>query len=424
MKTFFNLLAICIALCLIFLHVLVALPYVVGVYGVLVVSYVVGKIVAAEVYRFRLARTPKLQVVGQRCDVAIAFYNEKPDLLRSSVNSILGQAKIVIGKVVLVDDGSLSPDTADAMRSWFSNDPRVDVVRNEVNRGKRHALGLAIERLESPYVALLDSDTVLEPEALANLIARMYPDIQAVTANIKALNRVNLLSNLIDARYRNAFMVERSAQSLVKSVLCASGVLTVYRSQFLQEVRHEWESQTYLGKPVQFGDDRRLTALALRRGGAIIAIDSVASTEVPTHPWQFVKQQLRWNKSFLRESVLAVRDFGVLTWVGFFSFMKLFFWFFYLSTIANVVIFDRHLGAWSLGLIWIAYVIASGLFRNISVIIREPRLVLLAPIYSLLHVLLLAPLRLVALATILDTRWGTRDAEGVRDRAKPMPAAE
>lgn len=42
---------------------------------------------------------------------------------------------------------------------------------------------------------------------------------------------------------------------------------------------------------------------------------------------------------------------------------------------------------------------------------REPQLIVLAPLYSLLHVVILTPLRLVALATLLDTRWGTREAE-------------
>ncbi|PRD40338.1 hypothetical protein C5748_27570, partial [Phyllobacterium phragmitis] len=107
-----------------------------------------------------------------------------------------------------------------------------------------------------------------------------------------------------------AFMVERAAQSVMGAALCASGVLSVYRSDFLRAVKNEWMEQRFLGEAVHFGDDRRLTALALQRGRVIIALDAVASTQVPTSPVHFIKQQLRWNKSFLRESVLAVKGFG------------------------------------------------------------------------------------------------------------------
>jgi len=39
------------------------------------------------------------------------------------------------------------------------------------------------------------------------------------------------------------------------------------------------------------------------------------------------------------------------------------------------------------------------------------RLIVLAPLKRLLHVVILTPLRLVALVTLLDTRWGTREVE-------------
>jgi hyaluronan synthase len=295
------------------------------------------------------------------------------------------------------------------VKKVFADDPRVLVLRHEQQTGKRHALGVAFDHLVAPFAALLDSDTVLEPQALSYLLAAMDENTAAVTANIRALNRnANWLSRIIDARYRSAFMVDRAAQSVMGSALCASGVLSVYRSGFLRDVKAEWMEQRFLGQTVHFGDDRRLTALALKRGWVIIALDAIASTQVPTNPIQFMKQQLRWNKSFLRESVLAVRDFGVLSVPGLLSFAELFFWLFYLSTIVNIMIFDPVVGSWSLLAIWLAYVLAAGLFRNITLILREPRLILLAPLYSLAHVLILTPLRLVALVTMWDTRWGTR----------------
>ena len=404
-----NLVAIAAAAAIILAHLVLPNGLVIPLYGVLVIGYVIGKMVLAEIYRLHVARRVQRDTSGLSIDTAIAFYNEDPHLLEACIRSVLAQQDVQLGRVIAVDDGSKSLSTFNHVKGVFADDPRVLVVRQEEQAGKRHALGLAFDQLAAPYAALLDSDTVLEPRALSHLLAPMDQDTAAVTANIRALNRdVNWLSRMIDARYRNAFMVERAAQSVMGSALCASGVLSVYRSGFLREVKTEWMEQHFLGQTVHFGDDRRLTALALQRGRVVIALDAVASTEVPTNPVQFMKQQLRWNKSFLRESVLAVRDFGVLSFPGLLSFAELFFWFFYLSTIANILIFDPVVGSWSIVAIWFAYVMAAGLFRNVTLILREPRLLLLAPLYSVAHVLILTPLRLVALATIWDNRWGTR----------------
>jgi hyaluronan synthase len=404
-----DLLAIAAASAIILAHLVLPHGLVIPLYGILVIGYVVGKMILAEIYCLHSARRVPRDTTELSIDTAIAFYNEDPSLLEACIRSVLAQQNIRLGRVIAVDDGSESEAAFDHVKRVFADDPRVLVLRNEQQVGKRHALGLAFDRLAMPYAALLDSDTVLEPRALSHLLAAMDEDTAAVTANIRALNRdTNWLSRIIDARYRSAFMVERAAQSVMGSALCASGVLSVYRSSFLRAVKPEWIDQHFLGQPVHFGDDRRSTALALQRGRVIIALDAVAFTQVPTNLIQFMKQQLRWNKSFLRESGLAVRDFGVLSFPGLLSFAELFFWFFYLSTIANILIFDPIVGSWSILAIWLAFVLAAGLFRNMTLILREPRLILLAPLYSLAHVLILTPLRVAALLTIRDNRWGTR----------------
>lgn len=404
-----DVIALAAAAAVILAHLVLPHGVVIPLYGILVIGYVVGKMILAEIYRLHSARRERPDISGLSIDTAIAFYNEDPQLLEACIRSVLTQRDVQLGRVIAVDDGSKSPETFDHITTVFADDPRVLVLRHDQQIGKRYALGLAFDQLTAPYAALLDSDTVLDPSALSHLLSAMDQDTAAVTANIRALNRdVNWLSRIIDARYRSAFMVERAAQSVMGSALCASGVLSLYRSNFLQEVKSEWVDQRFLGQSVHFGDDRRLTALALQRGRVIIALDAIAFTQVPTHPIQFGKQQLRWNKSFLRESVLAVRDFGVLSFPGLLSFSELFFWFFYLSTIGNLLIVDPIVGSWSLMAIWLAYVLAAGLFRNVTLILREPGLILLTPLYSLAHVLILTPLRVVALLTIWDNRWGTR----------------
>lgn len=409
LKSLLNVLALLVAVAIFLLDVFLDVRWVIGIYGLLILGYVSFKLLSSELYRRREAAPASIVDEAKECDVAIAFYNEDPQLLVRSVRSILAQRGVKLGNIVVVDDGSRSTQTLTELQKEFATTSNVILVRSEVNEGKRHALARGFRFVRAPHVALVDSDTILEPDALAHMLRRMGPGVNVVTANIRALNaQENWLTKLIDARYRNAFAIERAAQASLRSVLCASGVLSVYRTEVIRSHMGEWVNQRFLGRPVQIGDDRRLTSFALRTGGSVIALDAIAYTLVPNNLKQFLRQQLRWNKSFLRESVLSIKDFGVLRWPGFLSFVELFFWVFFLINTAHAVFFDRTLGIGTLSITWIAYVLTSGILRNITLIYREPRLVFAVPLYSLLHVVVLSPLRLVSLLTIVDTRWGTR----------------
>jgi hyaluronan synthase len=316
-KTFLSIISIFVALIIFSLHIYFKLPFVIGIYGGLVFSFVAFKIISAELFHKKQKTLKTIETKSLSCDVAMAFYNEKPELLIESIESILTQENVTINKVFIVDDGSQSDESILKLRTRFSEIPNVVLLRHETNQGKRHALATCFKQLSSDYTALADSDTILDSHAISNMMKYMTNDISVITANIRALNPTeNWLTKLIDARYRNAFTIERAAQSTFKSVLCASGVLSLYRSDILRKNSAEWTNQTFLSRPVQIGDDRRLTSIALRSGGSIIALDAIAYTQVPRKISIFIKQQLRWNKSFIRESILQVlgRQFLWTTW--------------------------------------------------------------------------------------------------------------
>jgi cellulose synthase/poly-beta-1,6-N-acetylglucosamine synthase-like glycosyltransferase len=113
---------------------------------------------------------------------------------------------------------------------------------------------------------------------------------------------------MIAGRYWNAFSIERKALSGFGIVTCCSGVLSAYRRSFLANHLQEYTSQRFLGEECTYGDDRHLTNLLLRDGWRIHFVqNAVCYTEVPTTYKQFFKQQLRWKKSFIRESIIALR---------------------------------------------------------------------------------------------------------------------
>ena len=68
-----------------------------------------------------------------------------------------------------------------------------------------------------------------------------------------------------------------------------------------------WENQTFLGAPATFGDDRSLTNFVLRENRVVYHAGAGCWTYAPATMSTFIKQQLRWKKSWLREFTIAAR---------------------------------------------------------------------------------------------------------------------
>ena len=85
------------------------------------------------------------------------------------------------------------------------------------------------------------------------------------------------------------------------------GCFSAYRRDAVAPVLDAWLDQTFLGQPSTFGDDRSLTNFVLHRWRVLYAPDAQAYTNVPEHLKQFLRQQLRWKKSWLREIPRAAR---------------------------------------------------------------------------------------------------------------------
>ena len=115
----------------------------------------------------------------------------------------------------------------------------------------------------------------------------------------------NFLTKMQEVRYYVAFRIVKAAESLFSTVTCCSGCLAAYRRAPLMDALDVWLAQSFLGKQATFGDDRSLTNFMLRRWRVIYDSSAICSTIVPSTMRQFFKQQLRWKKSWIRESLLA-----------------------------------------------------------------------------------------------------------------------
>lgn len=394
-----------------------------GVYGSIMVCYLLGKMVLSFWYKPRTAEP----IEGQELSVVIPCYNEKPEAVMKTVESVLYQ-DIPVKEIFVVDDGSedqsayktmlkmkkehdrMVAEVAAAGDGSGTPMPELIVHRRPENQGKRHVQIWAFKRATGNLIVTIDSDTYLYRDAIRELIKPFNdPEVKATTGHVSARNREDsLFTRLIDMRYDNAFRVERSAQSVTGNILVCSGCFSAYRKDVIMKNLDHYESQTFLGEPVQFGDDRCLTNYAILEGKTIYQSTARCMTDVPANLMKFLKQQIRWNKSFFRESLIALtigfKKPKMLPWVV----LEMLLWFLFGVVIIGSVLVKSVTMGWLLLIYYLFYLSLSAYARNVFYILRYPHIYFLAPLYGLIHVCLLFPLRFYALATIKSNGWGTR----------------
>jgi hyaluronan synthase len=381
----------------------------------LLLSLLAGPITVTGIAEERLRRYKVAAVV--------TCMNEDPAVFARCLSSILDSSRLPAA-VTVIDDGSTSTACSNIARTlgpaFLAAGVDYQLIVFPENRGKRAGLAAGFRRTWDADIYLcVDSDTILHPEALANGL-RPFRDrrVQATTGAVFAANRTrNILTRLIDMRYCYAFLGERAAYSVLGSVLCVCGSLALYRGPTVRKYLDDFLSQRFLGRPCTYGDDRRLTYYCLREGRVLLAPDAIAWTLVPSTMRHFLRQQLRWSKSFFRESVWMVATvppwrvcwwltlIEIGTWSGFTS-----------ALVYSVAVRPVLTGHFSILTYLVSVLILSYARSGHYIEAQHPDIgwvgrlgtLAIAPVYGLIHMTLLLPLRVIALLTLRDNGWGTR----------------
>lgn len=212
-------------------------------------------------------------------------------------------------QVIAVNDGS-TDGTLAAMNAVREDYPELVVVSLGESRGKRAALATGARLATGEILVFTDSDSFMEPDAIRHLVDGFAdPQVMAVTGHCDVENLwTNTLTKMQAVRYFISFRIMKAAESIFDLVTCLSGPLAAYRRTMFLEVMDEWLAQKFLGTPATFGDDRALTNAVLKRGFRVL-YDSRAKTRtiVPDSYGVFWKQQMRWKRSWFRETLAACR---------------------------------------------------------------------------------------------------------------------
>lgn len=277
-------------------------------YSMVASSFLLSRYLFASFYR----NVPVDPEYTPGVSVIIPCYNEETWIQRtiqSCLNQDYPEDKL---EVILVDDGS----TDQSMQQVRAFEKRIrdempnanfTAVQQPRNMGKRHALARGTLRAKFDLVVFVDSDSFLAPTAIRELVQPFVdPKMGAVTGRTEVHNKwTNYLTKMQAVRYYVSFRFFKAAESVFDAVTCLSGPLACYRKRLVLQHLDAWCTQTFLGKPATFGDDRSMTnfILATERTGYQDA--AVCHTVVPSSLRIFLKQQMRWKRSWLRESIRA-----------------------------------------------------------------------------------------------------------------------
>jgi chitooligosaccharide synthase NodC len=385
-------------------------------YGVLVIAHFV-----LQMYFAHRSHRAFVQATGETAagfrpsvDVVVAAYDEDPDSLTACFESVVDQDYEGALNVYVVDD--FSPNRAELAPIYehYGALPGWSILLPGWNRGKRHAQDAAFRECRGDILVTIDSDTIVAPDGVRKIVdAFADPRVGAATGDIGVTNwRRNLLTRLIGMRYWVAFNQERAAQGWFRTVLCCSGPLAAYRRSVLDRVWDDYIRQTFRGVSCTYGDDRHLTNLVLAAGSDTLFVPGArAITNAPESLRGYLRQQLRWNKSFYRELLwtlpfLARRSGYMVFDVLVQTLLPLLLTLAIVSSLAFAILFDP-----TRLLRYAAAIAIMAMIRCTYAIYRTRRpSFLLFVLYGFLHAALLIPLRIRALTTLTDNRWGTRTA--------------
>jgi len=242
--------------------------------------------------------------------VIIPAYNEGA-LVRKSIDSVTHsdypRHKL---QVIAVDDGS-SDDTWDYICAAASDAPlKVITLRQPVNNGKRHALYAGFQKATGEVWVTVDSDSILEPDALRNGVGPLVRDkrIGLVAGNVKVLNRNDsLITRFLKVSFILSFAFSRAYQTQIRGLLTTPGALSIYRASAVKPVLEKWINQTFLGVPCLTGEDRSMTNFICAQGyHSFFQSTAVVWAKMPSTYNGMVKMFLRWARSNIRETLVLL----------------------------------------------------------------------------------------------------------------------
>lgn len=281
-------------------------------YSIIAATFLLSRYLFGIFYR-NVPINPKFE---PGVSIIIPVFNEEEWIHRTILSCINQYYPVDKLEVIVVDDYSTDRTEEKAKEmielihsegERFKTKNRLSFYKLPQNGGKREALVAGVHLAKHDLVVFVDSDSFLEPHAIRNIVQPFQdPKMGGVAGRTEVENKfTNALTKLQTVRYYIAFRIMKAAESWFDTVTCLSGPLACYRKELILKNETAWLNQKFLGQPATFGDDRSMTNYILKTHRTGYQDNAVCSTIVPSDSKVFLSQQMRWKRSWLRESLRA-----------------------------------------------------------------------------------------------------------------------
>ncbi|HZI96468.1 MAG TPA: glycosyltransferase [Actinomycetales bacterium] len=304
-------------------------------------SYLVLIVLASLEFTHHLRRQPFAGLedaasspLTQPISVVVPTYNEEV-LIVPSVRAMLA-LRYPEHEVLIVDDGSTDATferlaaafdlvaiprvvpqdvwTKEGVTSvWVPSDGRTPlVVVRKANSGRSDAINVGINAAHYPLVAIVDADSILDPDALL-VVAKPFSDdplrVVATGGVVRAVNGCRVVAGrVVDVRmpkellariqvveYLRAFLLGRTGWSRARSLLLISGAFGLFRRDVL--VESGGLDAECIGEDFELVMSIHRRMIRSKRDYRVVFVaEPVLWTEVPADRNVLGRQRRRWHR--------------------------------------------------------------------------------------------------------------------------------
>ena len=225
----------------------------------------------------------------QDVTICIPVYNEDHNIFEECIASVSTQGS----KFVVVGDSSLEP-----YKSIVESHGGI-FVHKPLREGQKRAIAKSMEYVESPYVMIMDSDTILAEGAVKSMVSHFVEGVGGVGPNIGVKNTGTPVAYGAEFVERTREIVYRS-MSAHGSVMHLDGPCVMYRSDLIKPfiTSDKFLDFKVFGKTTQLGEDWLMALHALTSDLRLVKDYTVRIETYPQKTFKkFYKQSLRWSRS-------------------------------------------------------------------------------------------------------------------------------
>lgn len=239
-------------------------------------------------------------------------------------------------EIIFINDGST--DGTAKVLDRYAKKGLIKVIHQE-NVGKKRALGRAMREAKGEIFAFSDSDSIWKLNALEKIVPifNQFPEVGAVSGHFRLKNSsTNILTRAQDSWAEGQFAIRKAFESYYGVVTCVSGPLAVFRKKAIYNFIPAWEKDSFLGQEFRFATDRTMTGFVLgakyigekvrkkyidqdfkfiseykdEDWKVVYSKSAKAWTVLPDNFKSLLRQQVRWKKSFIRNTFFT----GLFYW--------------------------------------------------------------------------------------------------------------